>query len=142
MHVASHLESHVDHLAPNVDVNIDTGFAIDENGALQAVNTHISGKVSDTWLLDLVPVYGLIVSLNEGENQAKLGIDFAPIVQALPTFVEFCYWIDPTMQRYQTVVIPGDPAASPFLIVACAKPLDIAKGPNAIAGPDVARLRS
>lgn len=142
MHVVLHLEAHVDHLAPNVDVNIDTGFAIDENGVLQAVNTHISGKVSDTWLLDLVPVLGLIVSLKEGAAQAKLAIDFAPVVQALPTFVEFCYWVDPKKQRFQTVAIPGDPAASPFLIVACAKPFEIANGPKAMAGPDAAPLRS
>jgi len=142
MHVVLHLEAHIDHLAPNVDVNIDTGFAIDENGALQAVNTHISGKVSDTWLLDLVPVLGLIVSLKEGAAQAKLAIDFAPVVQALPTLVGFCYQLDQKTQRFQTVVIPGDPAASPFLIVACAKPFEIANGPKAMAGPDVARPRS
>jgi hypothetical protein len=132
MHIALHLEGHAHHLAPNVDINIDTGFTVDENGALQTVNTQISGKVSDTWLLDLVPVYGLIVSLNEGAQDTKFAIELAPVVQALPTFVELSYSIDPKTQRYQTVVIPGDPAPSPFLIVACAKPLEIAVGPKPI----------
>jgi hypothetical protein len=56
-------------------------------GALQTTGSSIQGKVSEPWVLDLVPVVGLIVSIDTGEARAKLSMQFQPLTDDLPGLV-------------------------------------------------------
>lgn len=133
MHIKIHLLAHVDHLSPSVDVAIDLGLVLDDLGDIQTFSPMISGTVSDSWLLDLVPVLGLIVSLKDGAATDKIPMEFQPVVNAIPALVKLIYPIDPSKQQYQTIAIPGDPASPPLKIVACAKPLTVAVGSSVLA---------
>ncbi|QXQ05701.1 hypothetical protein KX816_15995 [Sphingosinicellaceae bacterium] len=108
---------------PDIDVTIKTGLRLDpETGALETVNATVTGEIDQPWWIDLVPVYGLIVSIKTGEAETRLPMQFAPVIAAIPQLVGFVYAIDASRQRYQTVDIPGGDANPAIRLVACAKP--------------------
>jgi hypothetical protein len=57
-----HLSKHVNNVPDQrIDVVIECGLRIESaTGALQTTGSSIQGKVSEPWVLDLVPVVGLI----------------------------------------------------------------------------------
>lgn len=108
---------------PAIEITIEMGLDIDPlDGSLKGFDPVFRGTVDEPWIIDLVPVYGLIVTLSAGEAQAKLPMQFQALVDAIPALVSLVYPIDSTIERYQTVSIAGDPADPPIRLVACAKP--------------------
>ena len=84
-----HLSKHVNNVPDQrIDVVIECGLRIESaTGALQTTGSSIQGKVSEPWVLDLVPVVGLIVSIDTGEARAKLSMQFQPLTDDLPGLV-------------------------------------------------------
>ena len=124
MRFVLHLSSRVDNAPdPAIEITIEIGLQIDAvDGSLKGFEPIFHGTIDEPWIIDLVPIYGLIVTLKAGEAQSKLPLQFKPLVDVIPALVALVYPIDLAVKRYQTVAIPGDPADPAIRLVACAKP--------------------
>jgi hypothetical protein len=132
MRIVLHLSKHVPAPDPAIDVTIECGLLVDVNdGSITTWDPTITGTVSEPWYVDLLPIYGLIVSLKAGSAQDSIPLQFQPVVDVIPDLVSLIYPIDLDKQRYQAVTIPGDPADPPIRLIACPKTAGAAPGARA-----------